>query len=372
MILAFPVVEAETEEQPKRCPRCGGKRFHRHLRRRRAVRDTRLEEVGICQYQCGQCQRVVTVYPAGISRAQQTERLRMVSVTLYGLGLSYDKVSVVLQALGARLCKAWIWHNVQQAGERALLGLRRQQGRGRRITVLGADETQMKAKGEGVTVGFVTDPASGEIVGMEILAGRESEQFVRWLRGYAKRHGAKVIVSDDLDSYRLAAEALGLEQQVCVAHVRKSVSLRLRKIEGYDEDKELIRAAVKALTPQSKRCLQRIHRRYRDHPPPKKGERETAGYKLRMLTLDLLEKWERLTLHQRGCAKKDAFGRRVGRARQVPATNNATENAIGRGGKIRYRQMRGFKATDSMLKTVAVLASLGAVLSGVSYLGLFG
>jgi len=384
--LAFPVVEAESERHPERCASCGGRKFHRHLKRERNVRDTRIERVRVVQYQCGACGRVVTVYPEGISRAQQTQRLRMLSVTLYALGLSYDKVSMVLRALGAPLCKSWIWHNVQQAGKRAVEGMRKARKRGRQITVLGADETQMKATGEGITIGFVTDPQSGEIVGMDILAGRDTEEFVRWLQGYAKRHGAKVVVSDDLDSYRLAAEELELGQQVCVAHVRKSVSARLRRIEGHEEDQELIRKAIKALTPRAKRCLRAIHRCYRKYPPPKKGQRESAGYKLRMVTLDILEKWERLTLYQRGHAEKDAFGRREGRVTEVPATNNATENAtrasqrsgfaasqssIGRGGKIRYRQMRGFKAVDSMLKTTALVAVLGGVLAGVSYGQLF-
>jgi transposase-like protein len=370
--LALAVIEQETDERPQQCPRCGARRFHRHLNRRRSVRDTRVERVRVVQYQCAHCQKIVTVYPKGVSRAQQTERLRMLSVTPYALGLSYDKVKAVLQALGAKLCKSWIWHNVQQPGEQAVRAMRKQQGRRNKVTVLGADETQMKVRGEGITVGFVTDPQTGEIVGMEILTGRDSQDFVKWLKAYAQRHGAKVVVSDDLDSYRPAADEMGLEQQICLAHMRKSVSRRLRKIEGYEEDKELIRTAIKALTPQAKRCLKRIQRRYSNHSPPGKGERDSAGYNIRMLTLDILEKWNRLTLYQRGHAEKDAFARRRGPVAAVPATNNATENAIGRGGKIRYRMMRGFKAIDWMLKTTAVVAALGGVLAGATYRGLFG
>jgi hypothetical protein len=281
----------------------------------------------------------------------------MLSVTLYVLGLSYEKVRVVLEALGAKLSKGWIWQNVQEAGVRALQGLRREQARNRRIVVLGADETEMKVKGEGITVGFVTDPASGEIVGMEILAGRESQDFADWLKGYAKRHEAKVIVSDDLDPYRLAADEMGLEQQICVAHMRKWVSRRLRKIEGHEQDKELIRTAVRALTPQAQRCLKEIHRRYRGHPPPAKGEHESPEYKLRMLTLEIVEKWRRFTLYQGGHVDRDPLGREMGPVVPVPATNNATENAIGRGGKIRYRMMRGFKAVGSMWLGVAATAA---------------
>lgn len=369
--LAFPVVEVESDLRPQRCPRCGGHKFYCHSRRQRKVRDTRIEQVRVCQYQCVQCGKVVMVHPAGVTRAQQTQRLVMLSVTLYALGLSYDKVRLVLGALGCKLSKGWLWHNVQQAGAQALAALGVAQSQRRRLRVLGADETEMKVKGEGITVGFVTDPESGEIVGLDILASRDQEQFARWLKGYARRHGGKVVVSDDLDAYRLATQELELEQQVCVAHVRKAVSRRLNKIAGPEQDKDLIRKALKALTPQGKKCLQAIHGRYRNHSPPRKGEQESPGYKVRMLTLDLLEKWKALTLYQRGHCAKDAFGRRVGPVAEVPATNNATENAIGRGGKLRYRAMRGYKAVDSMLKTTALVAALGGVLHGVSYLGLF-
>ena len=50
-----------------------------------------------------------------------------------------------------------------------------------------------------------------------------------------------------------------------------------------------------------------------------------------------------------------------------PSTNNATENAIGRGGKIRAKRMRGFKRADTLLPIMFLLASLGGVLSGVPF-----
>jgi hypothetical protein len=43
----------------------------------------------------------------------------VVSATLWGLGLSYDKVSLVLMALGCGVVKASIWSNVQQLASRA-------------------------------------------------------------------------------------------------------------------------------------------------------------------------------------------------------------------------------------------------------------
>ena len=81
---------------------------------------------------------------------------------------------------------------------------------------------------------FAIDPQTGEIVGMEILASRESEELGRWIVEAAKRFGAKALVSDELESYKPAAEKAGLEHQLCLAHWRKAVARRLKKTTGPD------------------------------------------------------------------------------------------------------------------------------------------
>lgn len=64
---------------------------------------------------------------------------------------------------------------------------------------------------------------------------------------------------------------------------------------------------------------------------------------------------------------RDRLGRKVPRGYQVPATNNACENAIGRGGKMRAKRMRGFKRADTPLPILLLLASLAGVLAGVPF-----
>ena len=90
--------------------------------------------------------------------------------------------------------------------------------------VLGADETEVRLSGNGVTLGFLTDSSTGEIVGMEILTSREGEELGRWILEAAKHFGAKALVSDELESYKPAAEKAGLEHQLCLAHWRKAVA----------------------------------------------------------------------------------------------------------------------------------------------------
>ncbi|MCJ7821564.1 MAG: hypothetical protein MUQ26_00525, partial [Armatimonadetes bacterium] len=86
------------------------------------------------------------------------------------------------------------------------------------------------------------------------------------------------------------------------------------------------------------------------------------------LTLDILENWNRLVCYQQTQERfRDKLGRQVRRSYQVPSANNATENAIGRGGKIRAKRMRGFKRADTVLPIMFLLASLAGVLAGVPF-----
>ena len=51
------------------------------------------------------------------------------------------------------------------------------------------------------------------------------------LQPLVQQHGVTVIVTDDLRSYRLVAEKLGLGHQVCQFHVRRWVGRALRELE---------------------------------------------------------------------------------------------------------------------------------------------
>ena len=51
------------------------------------------------------------------------------------------------------------------------------------------------------------------------------------LEPYAKELGAEVLLTEDNDSYySVAAAGLGVEHQLCVAHVRKYVAKRSKSI----------------------------------------------------------------------------------------------------------------------------------------------
>jgi len=365
---AFPELQERTDQRPSHCPRCGRAGMGRHRTQRRPVVDLKVREVEVVQYQCWGCKASLTVTPPGLGADRRhSDRTKVLSVVLWGLGLSYGDVARVMKALGVPLSDVGALLNVRAMGAEAM---RRQQKAVQQIktAVLGADETEVKLSGNGVTLGFLTDPSTGEIVGMEVLASREGEEVARWILEAAQRFGAKALVSDELESYKPAAEKAGLEHQLCLAHWRKAVARRLQKLEGYGPEKKLLETALQRLEETGQRSLQWLHSQFRRARPPRKGEHQSPEYALRMLTLDILENWNRLICYQQEHeALRDELGRKVRRRYQVPSTNNATENAIGRGGKIRAKRMRGFKRADTILPIMFLLASLSGVLAGVPF-----
>jgi hypothetical protein len=70
-------------------------------------------------------------------------------------------------------------------------------------------------------------------------------------------------------------------------------------------------------------------------------KKASAGYRMRMLTLELSEKWHKIRLH----LSRPELG--------LDGTNNATERAIGKS-KVRYKSMRGYKSPEGMTNGIAL------------------
>ena len=173
--------------------------------------------------------------PPGLGwRCRHSQRSKAISVVLWALGLSYRNVERVMKGLGMPISDVGVLKNVRAMGQAAMAKAKQAAAKKVRRPVLGADETQVKLSGNGVTVGFLCDPSCGEIVGMEVPSSREREELARWIMEAAKHFGAK---SDELESYKPAAEQAGLEHQLCLAHWRKATAARLRKIKGYAREK---------------------------------------------------------------------------------------------------------------------------------------
>ena len=317
---SLPEVKKYPDARPSSCPYCAGVAFHKHAQREKPIKDLYIKRVTVVRYRCVDCGRTFRSYPEGVDGHSQSKRLRAVAALSWALGLSHRSVGHLLSALGCELSRMSSWRDVQEAGELAK-GAAERRVRGR-VSVAGADETMLRMKGEKVVAGFVMDAASGRVVGIDLLVEQDSKGFMDWLSGYVQELGVSALVSDDLSTYKPVAEELGLDHQICLAHVRKNVSRRLDEIEGWDWYKSRIWLLVSELPEGGGRELLRMERRVRENA------------ELRRLVVELSNKWRSLTRHKR--------------VRGLPETNNCTERVIGRS-KIRYKTVRGYKSVDGML-----------------------
>ncbi len=355
--LIIPDVNACPTDRPHACRYCSQPYLHSHGTLTKPVRDHKLKEVSVQRYKCLSCNRTFRHYPAGITNKDQSQRTVILAALMYGLGLSCSAASHLLGALGAHLGKITVWRDAQEAGE----ALRRKRPAGK-VQILGADETVFKLQGREVVVGFVVDGQSGRTLGFEVLFGGDGQAFRKWLEPYAKELGAEVLISDDNDSYGVAAAELGLSHQLCIAHVRKYVTKRAnsileqaerewgeqedeQKLERLKEDLEVLKEVLKELPEEGGKHIGRLHREYLwAAPPTRKGQQTkqaTAAYRMRMLTLELWQRWNKIRLH----LARPELG--------LDGTNNASERSIAKS-KVRYKSMRGYKSHEGMKNGIAL------------------
>jgi len=102
--------------------------------------------------------------------------LEAVAAILWSLGLSLASVSQILEMFGTGVGKTTVWRDVQEAGQ-ALWGRKRWPG-------------VVRVVGE-----------KGELIGVDILTGRDAQTFKEWLRRYVQGLGVEVVVTDDLATY---------------------------------------------------------------------------------------------------------------------------------------------------------------------------
>jgi hypothetical protein len=380
--LILPPVQPEVYPAVETCPYagCGGRHFQHWQAVPKPLRDTILHEVRAQRYRCVRCERTFRVYPLGVSHDQTSARLRGVAVMFYVLGMSYGAVATALTALGWPLSKVAVYYAVQDAGA-AVSGLRREAVRrgGGRVVGLGADLTSVRCRGAWLTVGVSVDAVRGTVLSLDLLPNGEAETLTAWVSEVAHAIGAEVLVSDDADGFKSAADANGLLQQICKSHVLRNTEvwgatmtaqlaadadgslmmLGITPARALADCQELLRLMrERQPTPEASTTLAAIHGRYLGAHPPQTGEAATLAYRLRMFSLDRWNLWGRLT-HYRSWEGPDG--------ETLDGTNNACERAIGWWVKERYRSMRGYKRPLSVLNVSRLMAAMGNALDGPGF-----
>ena len=382
LLVIPPSVEPEIYADPSGCPHpdCGSRHVQFRQAVRKPLRDTQLTAVIAHRYQCVRCGRTFRVYPVGVSHNQTSARLKGMAVLFYVLGMSYGAVAIALEALGSPLSKVAVYNAVQEAGA-AVAGLRREAVRrgGGRVVGLGADLTSVRCAGAWLTVGVGVDAVTGTALSIDLLPSADAATLTAWVTELAAAIGAEILVSDDADGFKTAADGSGLEHQVCKTHVGRNTEAWVEAIApalAVDADGSLARLGVhpeqavadcRALlrlmterqpTPEAAAMLAAIHRRYLGAAKPATGGTMSLAYRLRLFSLDRWNLWPRLTRYRTWAGPA---------GEQLDGTNNACERAIGWWVKERYRSMRGYKRPASALNVSRLIAAMGNALAGPGF-----
>jgi hypothetical protein len=233
------------------------------------------------------------------------------------------------------------WRDVQ-----ALADTLRQTRRRQSVRVLGLDGAYVRGWGETRPVLVAVDLGTGQPVALGQVDEWDPQAVRRWLAPLVKRLGISVIVTDDLGTYRTVAEKLQLEHQVCQFHVRRWVGRSLHGLKETIPKEWLwvcdeVKTLLDKLPPEGSRRLFELWKRV----PPQRTSRDDPLEpldKLRNLLIRLSEHWENYRVFDWD--------------KEVPWTNNTTEQVIGRM-KLRSCTVQGYKTKSGLLNGLLVAGS---------------
>jgi hypothetical protein len=338
IVLKLPEVKLDSE-RPNRCPSCKGGIFQSWGKQLKTIRDPQIEQVVVTRYRCCQCRHTFRCYPAGVDQAQQSQRLRSLAALCWVLGLSFRGIAGVFGVFGVGISRMTAWRDEQ---ERAAQLKRRRMNQP--VRVLGLDGAYVRGWGETRAVLVAVDLGTEQPVALGYVDEKDPQAVRRWLTPLVQQLGVSVIVTDDLVSYRIVADKLDLEHQVCQFHVRRWVGKTLHDLrQTLSQEWTWVLDEIKQLLGElpiegSRRLLElykQIPERFASEPD---GPR-TPMEQLRLLLIRLSEHWPTYRIYDW--------------QQDVPWTNNGTERVIGRM-KMRSRTVRGYKSEPTMLAGLMV------------------
>lgn len=341
VVLKLPNVKRTTEERPRKCPYCDGGIFQRWGQVIKPVKDVRVRKVKVYRYRCCRCKRTFRHYPAGNSPADQTARLQLFAVLLWSLGLSHRASSLVLTGMKVLVSHMTIWRDVQKQAQQV-----KKRNHRKAVRVLGLDGAHVLGWGEKQPVLVAVDLGTGEPLTVGYVNEYDPQAVRRWLAPLVQQHGITVIVTDDLASYKVVAEKLQLEHQVCQFHVRRWVGKTLKVLQETVPKEWLwvlddVRDLLEFLPADGSQTLFALWKQLPGRHS-KRNQTRLALEQLRDLLLRLSQDWHKYCTFTSEPA--------------VPWTNNTTERAIGRM-KMRARTVRGYKSWSGMQSGLLLAAT---------------
>lgn len=338
--LRLPDVKASQAARPRTCPYCHHPVLQRWGGCQRQIKDTLLQQAWIYRYRCSSCRRTFRHYPAGISSAQQSQRLAVLAGVCWVLGLSLRATSAILSAFPVALSHTSVWRDVQA------LSTRMKRHRPEKIRFLGIDGMYPKLAGQEQPTVVAVDMGTGKPVAIWPISEKDWRAVVKRLGPLVKAFGVEVIVTDDLKELAVAAQHLGLAHQVCHFHLLRWLWHALNKLRPQlEETHQVLIDQIWQMAKERPAGAQlRLFAIWQQLQARRAKETKTSAlYRLRLLVLKLQENWQKYALDQLQSG--------------VPSTNNATEQAIGRW-RIRSHNARGFKSWQGLEASFLVCGSV--------------
>ena len=234
-----------------------------------------------------------------------------------------------------------VWRDLQEQA-----GLLEQRRRWQGVRVLGVDGLYPLGWGKKQAVLVAVDVGNRQPVAIGYLDEANPHAVRRFLQPLVQRLGVSVIVTDDLTSFRIVAEKLGVEHQVCQFHVRRWVGRSLHELRAtVPKDWQWVLEEVKTLLAElPPEGSKRLFELWKQIPERRAGRDSTHSSldQLRQLLIRLSEHWQSYRVFD---WDKD-----------VPWTNNRTEQVIGRM-KMRSRTVRGYKSWLGMQAALMLIGS---------------
>jgi hypothetical protein len=148
-----------------------------------------------------------------------------------------------------------VWRDAQEQGEKL-----RRQNQWKPVRMLGLDGAYVLGWGEKRPVLVAVDLGKGQPVAVGYVDEHDPQAVQRWLEPLVQRLGVSIIVTDDLVMYKVVAQRLNLEHQICQFHVRRWVGRTGKELEntlptGWLWVMEEIKELIDELPPQGDKRL---------------------------------------------------------------------------------------------------------------------
>ena len=341
--LKLPEVKRKTKKRPKICPNCQGQTFQGWGETIKPVRDSCYRTVKVKRYRCCHCHKTFRHYPAGVDRADQTQRLRKLAALCWVLGLSLRGVCSVFEAFGISLSHMSVWRDIQEQAE-----LRAKRRQWQETRVLGIDGAYPLGWGEKQPVLIAVDLGDGQLVEIGYVDEKDPRAVKRFLQPLVQRLGVSVVVSDDHPILRKVIDQLGVEHQVCQFHLRRWVGRSVHRLRKQLPEKWLwvLDEVARLIDELPLDGGQQLFDLWKQVNVPRHNPNQPLSPvdELRLLLIRLSENWHRYRVFDW--------------QPEVPWTNNTTEQMIGKM-KMRSRTVRGYKSWKGMWAAL-LLIGIGA------------